>query len=357
MVLSLGAVQSDFKEYMESLGYSKQVVVDRLRHGKWFYEYLEIYEMVKDLRDVNIKHIKSYCGYLNSISCKRTGRPYAKNTISYIVSGIRLLFKFLYIEELIIINPCQDLEVRGRSEEQIKVLTEQRIKRFLESIDIEEALGLRDRAIFELMYSSGLRPGEVSSLNIEDIDFDNRLVYVRHGKFGKQRFVPVNKVAIEFLRKHTGERDKNSGAVFMGKKGRLLRSGIGSRFKYYAKKAGVLEKGLSVYSIRHSVATHLLQAGADIRYVQELLGHESIETTVRYTHMLYEGLKKVYKTYHPRENEYYREADGEYITRLKSFLNKLKQVRLKNRKRSKDYKAFYRSLKKKSLLKNRVGVE
>jgi integrase/recombinase XerD len=182
--------------------------------------------------------------------------------------------------------------------------------RFLDGIDIHQPLGLRDRAIFELLYSSGLRASEVGKLNRGDIDLDSRMLIVRDAKSSKDRVVPISEVAHRFLSLYLGGASNAQHPAFLGQKGRIGPGCVTRRFGFHLARAGLEGKGLSVHSIRHATATHLLAHGADLRYVQELLSHQSIETTVVYTNELFENLKRIYKSFHPRENALYREIDG-----------------------------------------------
>ena len=170
------------------------------------------------------------------------------------------------------------------------------------------------------------------TLDAGDIDFENRMVQIRDSKFGKDRVVPVSKVAIAFLKKYAGRRSE--GAIFRGNRGRLSTGAINKRFKELLKKQGLYREGLSTHSIRHCTATHLLAGGADLRYVQELLGHDSIETTVLYTFELQENLKRIYRSHHPRENGYFKEVDPDYLRKLDTFqrvLEKQKKKTLRKR--------------------------
>ena len=190
---------------------------------------------------------------------------------------------------------------------------------FLGRLEEDNCLGVRDRALFELMYSSGLRCSDISGLTLGDVDTDNRELLVRRGKFGKDRVVPISEVAALFLKRYIGNRKKKDEPVFWSRTGPLTSSGIGRRFRDLVKNLGLYKKGVSAHSVRHSTATHLLEHGAGIRYVAELLGHENMQTTVRYTHMLPENLKRVYRQYHPRENECFREVDEGYVKRIQAF--------------------------------------
>ena len=205
------------------------------------------------------------------------------------------------------------------------ILTKSQVNEFLDSIDVYSRFGLRHRACYKLMYLSGLRVEEVSALNIEDIDFDNRMLLIMMSKFGKDWVVPVSVVAVKFLKLYIGDRKK--GAVFTGKYGRLIGSTINKQLIELLKEKGIYRDGFTSHSLKYSVATHLLSNGADLRYVQELLGHDSIETTVHYTHVLIENMRRIYRTYHFRENEGYREVDETYMESINKFLGMLHKRR------------------------------
>ena len=198
---------------------------------------------------------------------------------------------------------------------------------FLDSITGGEHRFLLKRAIFELIYSSGLRVSEAVNLNMSDIDFAGRILTVREGKGGRDRTVPFSEVAALFLKRYIGKGRKEfvsairglpEEPLFLSEYGRLSSVTVRKYFKEILEKTNIKRKRLTVHSIRHSCATHLLEAGADVRYVQELLGHESIETTVKYTHLMMENLKRAYRSAHPRENEYYEEIDEEYLQNIEN---------------------------------------
>ena len=220
-------------------------------------------------------------------------------------------------------------------------MSEEEMANFLDKVDIDAYLGLRDRTIFELMYSSGLRVSEVSKLDIEDVDFNERMVLVRGGKWGKDRVEPVSEVATRFLKLYVAARHNTSGPLFVGEQGRLGGAAINRRLIQHLKAQGGYRAGFCAHSFRHATATHLLAHGADLRYVQELLGHESIETTCIYTHELVENMKRIYKSYHARENELYEEVDEAYLKRLEDFVSRLKRERARSVRHKKSGRAYY----------------
>lgn len=328
------------KEYLKSCCYQASTIKEVVKQGERFCEYVAGEHGIQDLREVRREEIKGYLEYIKGLVSKKTGKKYKENSLKSMIRGVKVLYKSLYVGGHILSNPCQDIKwvagIKGKRE----VLREEEINKVLESIGIDSLVGLRDRTIFELMYSSGLRCVEVANLKVEDIDIERRYLVIRGSKFGKDRVVPVSKVAVKFLKQYLGAVSRKRGEyvfVNMGLRKRerwkkLAASSISGRFREVLKRAGELREGISAHSIRHACATHLLEHGADVRYVQELLGHESIETTVQYTHALYENLKRVYKSYHPRENEYFKEVDKEYRAEVEKLLEVVKKARLWPRK-------------------------
>ena len=225
-------------------------------------------------------------------------------TISKAMSGIRSLHTFLVIEEVRGDNPV-DLIERPRPPRRIpEVLSVANVDAFLEAIDCGSPYGLRDRALFELIYSCGLRVSEAVELTPRSVALAERLLHVV-GKGNKERLIPLGEAAAHWLSEYLMrgrpvllKPDRVTDRLFVGRLGKgLSRKGIWKRFKEITARAGVEAK---VHTLRHSFATHLLQGGADLRTVQELLGHADISTTQVYTHLDKEDLRKYHHRYHPR---------------------------------------------------------
>ena len=319
-VLTFNHAEEVYKHYLETGGYCAKTIMLRLSFAKWFKKYLKETDCPIDMRDINVKHIKNYIKYLGTVVSKKTERFLAEETKHALLITVKQIFRCLYLRDLILINPAQDIKLKKSKRKKKVILTQEEIGTVLDSVD-----QLRDRTMYELIYSSGLRISEATGLKINDIDFETRMLILRKSKWGKDRMVPVSEIGMTYLKKYlAGREERKEELVFPGMKGRrLATSGLNRRFKEWVKEAGIKRKGVTLHSIRHCTATHLLENGADIRYVQELLGHESIDTTVIYTHGLYENLKKVYKSYHPRENEYYEEVETEYVKRLEELRKRL----------------------------------
>lgn len=320
-----------FKTYLTDTGYKAITASGKLRAVKRFLNWLK----KSDLRDVTKNDIGSYIDYLKSYKSDRTksGKLKAKSLI-YLLIPVKQLFKCLYQYEKILINPVRDIAFKfAGADKPKKILTDAQVSQFLEKLEGVSRYSFRDRTIYELIYSSALRVSEAANLKVEDIDFEGRLILIRQSKFYKDRIVPVSDVAITYVKKYLGKRiKKKDSPIFLGDQGKLGKQAIGVRFRKYLKRFKMYKEGLSVHSLRHSIATHLLEAGADLRYIQELLGHNSIETTARYTHCLYESLKRIYKSHHPRENEYYEEITEDLLLRLNRFKAELiKQIAVREK--------------------------
>jgi len=231
-----------------------------------------------------------------------------ESSISRILSSLRTLYKFLVREGAIKNNPFSQIKNPKKPKELLEILDEREVKNFLDSIPCSKKLELRDKAMFELLYSSGLRVSELTNLKLRNIDFDENLIRFV-GKGNKERITPVGKVSMYFLKKYLEttrykiEGESKNNYVFLNKYGnKISRQGFWKILKKYAKKIN-LNKNLHPHIFRHSFATHMLKRGADLRTVQELLGHSDISTTEIYTNLDKEHIKNTYFKYHPFEKK------------------------------------------------------
>lgn len=225
----------------------------------------------------------------------------APTSIARAVSATRGFFKFLMLDGHIKSHPAEDLDTPQRFSYLPKFLTEDEINRLLAAPDVSTEEGIRDRAVLEIMYATGLRVSELVGLKQPDIDLLAGLV-VCHGKGNKERRVPLGKSAIHWLQQYTAVKagyGKQPSPYFFLHRGRpFTRQLAWSMIKRHAEKAGI--KNVSPHTLRHSFATHLLQHGADSRSVQALLGHSDISTTQIYTHITDVHLRSAYDRHHPR---------------------------------------------------------
>jgi integrase/recombinase XerC len=234
---------------------------------------------------------------------------YARTTISRKLASLRSFYRFAQRQGLATSNPAKPLRNPRRQRKLPLVLTGEEIGRLLAAPPLIDVAGLRDRAILETMYSAGLRVSEVVGLSDGDLDFDEQIIRVR-GKGRKERISPLGSYAIgaivDYRRqrtRHVTEESKGrDAAVFVNRFGnRLTTRSVGRMLEKYIATAG-LDSRVSPHTLRHSFATHLLDRGADIRSVQELLGHKSLATTQIYTHVSTANLRSIYEKAHPRAN-------------------------------------------------------
>ena len=225
----------------------------------------------------------------------------APTSIARAVSATRGFFKFLMLDGHIKTHPAEDLDTPQRFSYLPKFLTEDEINRLLAVPDVSTEEGIRDRAVLEIMYATGLRVSELVGLKQADVDLLAGLV-VCHGKGNKERRVPLGKSAIHWLQQYAavkkGYGKQTAPNVFLHRGRPFTRQIAWSMIKRHAEKAGI--KNVSPHTLRHSFATHLLQHGADSRSVQALLGHSDISTTQIYTHITDIHLRSAYDRHHPR---------------------------------------------------------
>ena len=314
-------VQYLFKKYLESRNYSEITVTKYLRTVRDFFYYLEENTDKKDLREVTGEDILIYQEKIAGIR-KGEKQRYAPTSIKGIIFTLRHLFKYLYRNELILVNPFDRLRIKINTLSKIRpCIDEEEIITFLDSIEMKGKLNIRDRALFEMMYETGLRVSEVSNLDVTDIDLKSGKVFVREGKGKKDRVVPLGKNALEYLKvyikkarplflKNVLDQEETRALFLTQNGGRINTASISHRLKKRFKDLGI-ETNVTPHMIRHSFATHMLAHGADIKAVKDILGHSSMETTVIYTHFTVKSLKKLIKMYHPRENELYEEFKEE----------------------------------------------
>jgi len=267
------------------------------------FEYLEFkgIEKVSKITDSDLKKFIQ----LQSKSLKKDDEVISDKTISRYISSFKSFFKFLESENIINSNPADLIESPKLKRNLPEVLSVDEINKILDSVDLSEKAGIRDRAILETMYACGLRVSELINLETNRIEFEEKLITVT-GKGSKERIIPIGKYALNYIEKYINElrnfikKEKSSNFLFLNLRGgKLSRMAIWNVVSKYAHKAGI-EKEIHPHTLRHSFATHLLEGGADIRIIQELLGHSDISTTQIYTHLDTTYLQEIHKTFHPR---------------------------------------------------------
>jgi len=225
------------------------------------------------------------------------------------LSAIRTFYRFLFVEGDLKSNPTALVDTPKLTTKLPKVLSITEVLSLLEQPDLSDRLGIRDRAMLEFLYATGVRVSELIQIKLRDLSAENKLVRVI-GKGGKERLVPCGEVAIHFVQRYIKDvrnslikpASRPMDYLFLNWRGNpMTRMGFWKILQRYCKKAGIKQK-ISPHTLRHSFATHLLEGGADLRAVQEMLGHSDISTTQIYTHLDREYLLEVHKTFHPLEN-------------------------------------------------------
>ena len=216
------------------------------------------------------------------------------------ISTIKSFFIFLLKKKHILVSPVEDIEMIKQEKYLPISMSEKEVELLLESPNLNSFIGIRDRAMIEMLYATGMRVSELINLKITDIDH-NRLVVKVMGKGSKERLIPYGEVASDYLNLYLKNRKEiNSNEIFLSNRGKkITRSAFWNRIKLYLKKEN-LKESISPHTLRHAFATHLLNRGADLRSVQILLGHSDLSTTQIYTHIAKQRLGEILKKHHPR---------------------------------------------------------
>jgi len=290
----------DFLHYLiVEKGLAENTIQSYRRDISDYLTFIEKKLQITDINHVTRVHIMQFLSHL-----KDEGK--SSRTIARHIASIRSFHHFLILDKIVDHDPTVHIETPHPEFKLPKVLNTDEVDTLLNTPDVTTTLGLRDKAMLELMYATGMRVSELVNLNINDIHLSMGFVRCL-GKGDKERIIPIGKMATEALKQYLEKarpkliNQKNkTDSLFMNHHGqRLSRQGFWKILKQMAVKAGI-EKELTPHTLRHSFATHLLENGADLRSVQELLGHSDISTTQIYTHVTKTRLKDVYNQFHPR---------------------------------------------------------
>lgn len=257
------------------------------------------------LVSVRTEDVLAYQGHLYA-QRKPSGKPYSSGNLKNRIKALKGFFRFLYRRGYVLFDPAAAVEY-PRSERRLPrvILTKDEARKILEAPDTQTATGLRDRAILETFYATGIRCAELANLTPDDVDTEERVLRVVRGKGRRDRNVPLTRAAAQAIDAYLAEgrgqlvrREKR--CLFLQNRGGRMDSGTLNRLvRQWAQAAGV-RKHVTCHTFRHSVATHLLKGRADIRHIQALLGHASLATTQRYTHVEIQDLQEVVRRAHPR---------------------------------------------------------
>ncbi|HEX8155260.1 MAG TPA: tyrosine recombinase XerC [Thermoanaerobaculia bacterium] len=299
-------MQSEIADFLNYLTYERNVSINTISAyrddlesfvGFLCDDYFTVAREELDLKRVDHLTVRSYLAH-----CGR--RKLSRASMARHLSAMRTFFKFLMREGVVEANPARAVATPKREKHLPSVMQPSDVALLVEQPDLSTPLGIRDRAWLELLYASGLRISELVGIDFDDLELKARLVKVR-GKGSKERIVPFGSKAEEAIRAYLAIRgdlcaDPDEQALFVNYRGaRITTRSVRRLFDGYIRDAS-LRSGISPHTMRHSFATHLLNAGADLRGIQELLGHASLSTTQKYTHLNDWQLIAVYKKAHPR---------------------------------------------------------
>lgn len=279
-----------FLEYLKvEKNFSKNTTVNYAVDLKQFFEFCREKEDIYKITGINIRE------FVVELTLKK----YGKASIERKLATLKSFFFYLKKESIVLIDPTGNVSFPKKDKKLPRFLEALEMGRFLDSISGDKEEDNRDRAILELLYSTGIRVSELTGLNKESVDLTNGLVRV-FGKGSKERIVPIVDRAKEALKTYLAKKSVETEEFFINHKKKRLDTRTIRHILDKWSKSSKLGKHISPHSIRHSFATHLLDAGADLRSVQELLGHANLSTTQIYTHVTREKLKSVYDKAHPR---------------------------------------------------------
>ena len=318
---NVSSIVAAFQQWMGLRGFAPVSRSNYCQQLKLFFRLLEEKEVICEgqlnLAAITPQVVAEYQAYLYDYISPKTCAKLNPNSQLGMLAILITFCRFLVSTHRLAKDPCQDLRLpRQRKSLPKDLLTTKEVRRLLSIPDTNTVVGFRDRVILEIFWSTGMRISELLSLAVADVNFSEGLLTIRQGKGGKDRVVPVGQGTLNWLREYLDKvrpllaqqaqknqkpETRNQELLFPGRRGkRLDKTGVHAKLKVYQKRAR-LKKNLFSHLFRHTLATEMLRRGADLRHIQELLGHEKLTTTQKYTHIVREELKKVHGQTHPRE--------------------------------------------------------
>lgn len=310
---ALPTCAADFLEHEKARNYALRTVQMHDYHLARFIAFCEERGVVS-VHDVTRPVVVRFQRFLFYYRTKR-GKPLGYSSQSQALGAVRQMFRYLTRASVVYANPAADLELPRRDQTLPKAtLTVSEVEKILRSIDDKNPMAIRDRAILETLYSTGMRRVELCCLKVHDLDEERGVIIVRQGKGKKDRVVPVGDRALAWIRKYI-DKERHMVALepddlwlFLTEEGEALSPGwLTQAVRRHIEHAEIAKSG-SCHIFRHTMATLMLEGGADIRYIQEILGHASLETTQVYTRVSIEHLKRVHNLAHPAKLERERPA-------------------------------------------------
>jgi integrase/recombinase XerD len=313
---SLEAYALAYKEQLQAQGYATQSVEYKYASLVWFIDWCHE-RGIERIEQITRPILQRYQRHLY-YAISRSGKPLSIDGQRNRLTAIRTWFKFLMRENLLLYNPASELELPKPEKRLPKhTLTAEEAEQVLSQPDLDTDTGIRDRALMEVLYSTGIRRQEVINLTRQDVNAGAGVLAIRQGKGKKDRFVPVGERALLWIEKYLDDvlphlaLPSSPDNVFLDETGKSLDPHkVGRAVKKYVQQSGVDKVG-SCHLFRHTMATLMLENGADIRFIQQMLGHSQLSTTEIYTHVAIHKLKEIHRATHPARVERSRAGDNE----------------------------------------------
>ena len=290
-------LKEQFRQYLiEEKKVSANTLESYMRDLGQYFDYLESND-IGEIEKATNEDIKEYIKYLEM-------KGKSRSTVVRVVASVRCFYQFLIIREVISFNPAAGIKFEKSEKKLPDILTNREIDILLSQPDINDIKGCRDKAMLELIYATGIRVSELISLNLNDVILDVGILHCSNPK--NDRIIPVYPTALSAVRDYIKRVrsitafDKNETSLFVNMNGqRLTRQGFWKIIKQYAAQAGI-KKDITPHTLRHSFATHLLENGAQLKDIQEMLGHSDISSTQVYAHIMRNKFSNAYNKFHPR---------------------------------------------------------
>jgi integrase/recombinase XerD len=310
-----------YMAWMMATGYAEDSLKAAHSDLEWLFRFLAARGIAR-IADVTPEILNDYSLWFREHkSSKNEGQTLSLMHVAQRLTGVRQFFKWLAKQMIVLYDPAEDLEVpkihRGLPR---TILTQEEARRLLDAPDLESPVGYRDKALLELLYATGVRTKELIRLKVEDVNLKDQTIFIRQGKYRKDRLIPVPVVTAGYLKEYIERvrprfiksmyrRGEDQGFLFLSYTGtHFLANRLKDIFKR-AKAAAGIDKPVTAMVLRHSIASHLLENGMEMRYIQEFLGHERMVSTQVYAKVTLSGLRKHYNKAHPKE----RRAGAEKI--------------------------------------------
>ena len=309
----LQELKDRYLSWMIGTGYAEDTIKGAHSDLEWFFKFLRGAGVLR-VADVTTETLNDYSLWIReNKNSRHEGRSLSLHHIAHRLIGVKLFFRWLAQQMAILYDPAEDLELprihRGLPQ---TILTQDEARRLLDAPDMKSPVGYREKAMLELLYATGLRTKELLKLKVEDLDLKSQAVLIRQGKGRKDRLIPIPPLTAGYLKEYvekvrprfakgTWNKAPDQGFLFLSFAGGRFTPGRLKDVFDRALKAAKLDKRVTAMTLRHSIASHLLENGMDIRFIQEFLGHEKLSTTQIYTRVTLSGLRKSYNKAHPKE--------------------------------------------------------